>query len=117
MIHREVTRETTTNHRATIPIHSSIVKCRLWEEGGVFDRGRLRFTEVDDDLPDDYWEQLTSEELRRTVRRQGNVETEHLWWMKVARTRPTECLHTLVYAEAGRLYLGPGLPPPVGIAH
>ena len=106
VIHREVTRETTANHRTTIPIHSSIVKCRLWEEGGVFDRGRLRFTDVDDDLPDDYWEQLTSEELRRTVRRQGNVETEHLRWMKVSRTRPTECLHTLVYAEAGRLYLG-----------
>lgn len=102
----ERTRETTTNHRATVPIHSSIVKCRLWEEGGVFQRGRLRFTDVDDDLPDDYWEQLTSEELRRTVTRRGNVETEQLRWRKVSRTRPTECLHTLVYAEAGRLYLG-----------
>ena len=102
----ERTRETTTNHRATVPIHSSIVKCRLWEEGGVFQRGRLRFTGVDDDLPDDYWEQLTSEELRRTVTRRGNVETEQLRWRKVSRTRPTECLHTLVYAEAGRLYLG-----------
>ena len=106
VLHREVTRETTTNHRTTVAVHSSIVKCRLWEEGGVFDRGRLRFTEVDDDLPDDYWEQLTSEELRRTVRRQGNVETESLRWVKVSRTRPTECHHTLVYAEAGRLYLG-----------
>ena len=106
-LHREMTRETTTNHRATVSIHTAIVQCRLWEEDGIFQRGKLRFTDVDDDLPlDDYWEQLTSEELRRTVTRKGNVETEHLRWVKVSRTRANEYRDCLVYAEAGRLYLG-----------
>ena len=107
VIHREMTRETTTNHRSTVSIHTAIVQCRLWEEDGIFQRGKLRFTDVDDDLPlDDYWEQLTSEELRRTVTRKGNVETEQLRWVKVSRTRANEYRDCLVYAEAGRLYLG-----------
>ena len=113
-----MTRETTTNHRATVSIHTAIVQCRLWEEDGIFQRGKLRFTDVDDDLPlDDYWEQLTSEELRRTVTRKGNVETEQLRWVKVSRTRANEYRDCLVYAEAGRLYLGAGLPPPVVAGH
>ena len=107
VLHREVTRETTTHHRTTVAIHSAIVKTRLWEAGGVFQRGKLRFTDVDDDLPlDDYWDQLTAEELRRIVKRNGNVEVEQLRWVKVSRTRPNEYSDCLNYAEAGRLYLG-----------
>ena len=107
VIHRELTRDTTKNHATTVSIHTAIVQCRLWEEGGIFPRGKLRFTDVDDDLPlDDYWDQMTSEELRRTVKRVGNVETEQLRWVKVARTRANEYRDCLAYAEAGRLYLG-----------
>ena len=34
------------------------------------------------------------------------VETEQMRWTKVSSTRPNEALDCLVYAEAGRLYLG-----------
>ena len=105
-IHAERTRETTTSHRATVSVYTDVLKMRIWEESGIWGRGRLRFTDDLDMLPDDYWEQLTAEELRRGVTRRGNVEREQLRWVRVSRSRPNECLDTLVYAEAGRLYLG-----------
>ena len=105
-LHSERTRETTTNHRSTIACYTDILKTRIWEGGGIFDREKLRFTDDLDMLPGDYWDQITAEELRRGVVRRGNVEREQLRWTRVSRSRPNECLDTLVYAEAGRLYLG-----------
>ncbi len=105
-IHAERTRETTTNHRSTLSLYTDVLKMRIWEEGGVWSRGRLLFTDDLDLLPSDYWEQLTAEELRRGYRRRGAMEIEQLRWTRVSRSRPNECLDCLVYAEAGRLYLG-----------
>jgi len=105
-LHGEIMRDTTKNFRATIACYTDILKTRIFEEGGIFARGRLRFSDDLDALPPDYWEQLTAEELRRGVVRHGSLEREQLRWTRVSRARPNECLDTLVYAEAGRLYLG-----------
>ena len=103
VIYREYTWGDRTDVRATLPIYTDIVKYRFWEDDGIFQRGRIRFSP---DLDRDYFDELTAERLQRHVRRRGNVETEMKIWRKVTRGAKVERLDCLVYAEGAFLFAG-----------